>query len=71
MQDTLLHPLQWLTYSQRAAMGILGKQTHTIPEGAAGLGFIRDKAMNLQLLSMRYETPKRIWDFGELAFVDP
>lgn len=52
-------------------MGILGKQTHAIPEGAAGLGFIRDQAMNLQLLSMRYEIPKRIWDFGEVASVDP
>lgn len=52
-------------------MGILGKQTHAIPEGAAGLGFIGDQDMNLQLLSMKYEIPKRIWDFGELASVDP
>lgn len=52
-------------------MGILGKHTLAIPEGAAGLGFIRDQAMNLQLLSMRYEMPKKIWHSGELAFVDP
>lgn len=71
MQDTLLHPLQWLTYSQSADRGILGKQTHTIPEGAAELGFIRDQATNLQLLSMMYETPKRIWDSRDLTFVDP
>lgn len=52
-------------------MGIQGKKTHKIPEGAAGLGFIRDQAMNLQLLCMRFETHKRIWDFGKAAFVDP
>lgn len=52
-------------------MGILGKHTLAIPEAAAGLGFIRDQAMNLQLLFMRYEMPKNIWGFGVLAFVDP
>lgn len=52
-------------------MGILGKHTLAIPEGAAGLGFIRDQAMHLQLLSMRNEIPEKIWDFGELVFVDP
>lgn len=64
-------PSSAVAYSQSAGICILGKHTLAIPEGAAGLGFIRDQAMNLQLLSMRYEMPKKIWDFGELAFVDP
>lgn len=46
-------------------------KTDAIPEGVAGLGFIREQTMNLQFLSVRYEVPKRIWDSKELAFVDP